>query len=116
LMNGQWIPDHLFALQPAWRNLFDNIVTVQFNHRLLAIATLLAVLAYWVSAWRVPMRPRLRVGVHLLLAVTLLQVSLGITTLLLRVPLHLAAAHQAVAVLVFTAGLYLLHGLRQERR
>jgi len=116
LMNGQWIPDHLFGLQPAWRNLFDNIVTVQFNHRLLASATLLAVLAYWASAWPVPMRPRLRVGVHLLLAVTLLQVSLGIMTLLLRVPVHLAAAHQAVAVLVFTAAIYLCHGLRQERR
>jgi cytochrome c oxidase assembly protein subunit 15 len=113
LMNGKWIPDQLFALQPAWSNLFDNLVTVQFNHRVLAITTLAAVIAYWISARGKSMPARLALGVNALLAVTALQVILGISTLVMRVPVHLAATHQAVAVLVFTALLYLCHGFRR---
>jgi cytochrome c oxidase assembly protein subunit 15 len=114
LMNGKWIPDQLFALQPAWSNFFDNIVTVQFDHRVLAISTLVAVFLFWVSARGKPMPPRLTLGMHALLAVTVLQVTLGILTLVMRVPVHLAATHQAVAVLVFTAVLYLCHGFRRS--
>jgi len=113
LMNGKWIPDQLFALEPAWRNLFDNLVTVQFNHRVLAIATLVSVVLYWVSARRSALPTRLSLGIHALLVVTLMQVALGITTLLLHVPIHLAATHQGVAMLVFTVALYLCHGLRR---
>ena len=112
-MNGKWIPDQLFALQPAWSNVFDNLVTVQFNHRVLAITTLCAVIAYWISARGKAMPARLSVGVNVLLAVTVLQVILGISTLIMKVPVHLGATHQAVAVLVFTAGLYLCHGFRR---
>jgi cytochrome c oxidase assembly protein subunit 15 len=113
LMNGKWIPDMLFALDPLWRNLFDNMVTVQFNHRLLAIVTLGSVIAYWIFAGKRRLSPRLAWGIHALLAVTLLQVILGISTLIMRVPIFLATAHQAVAVLVFTLVLYLCHGLRR---
>lgn len=116
LMNGKWIPDQLLALQPAWRNFFDNPVTVQFDHRVLAITTLIAVILYWISSTRQEMSPHLRVSTHVLLGVTLLQVILGISTLVMRVPLHLAATHQAVAVLVFTAAIYLCHGFRRGGR
>jgi cytochrome c oxidase assembly protein subunit 15 len=114
LMNGKWIPDQLFALQPTWTNLFDNMVTVQFNHRVLAVTTLFAVIAYWISAGGKAMAPRMKIGVHALLAVTILQVILGISTLMMRVPVHLAATHQAVAVLVFTVAVYLCHGFRRS--
>jgi len=113
LMNGKWIPDQLFALEPAWRNLFDNLVTVQFNHRVLAITTLVSVVLYWISARRSVLPTRLRFGIHALLVVTIVQVALGITTLLLHVPIHLAATHQGVAMLLFTVALYLCHGLRR---
>ena len=113
LMNGKWIPDQLLALEPAWRNLFDNLVTVQFNHRVLAMVTLGSVIAYWISAKGRQWPPRLTLGIHALLAVTTLQVILGIATLLLRVPVYLAATHQAVAMLVFTLMVYLCHGLRR---
>jgi len=113
LMNGKWVPDQLFALQPAWRNLFENMVTVQFNHRVLAITVLASVALYWISAMRARLPRRLGLAVHVLLAVTVLQVTLGILTLLLHVPMHLAATHQAVAMLLFTVALYLCHGLRR---
>jgi cytochrome c oxidase assembly protein subunit 15 len=85
---------------------------VQFDHRVLAIATLILVVAFWVSARRVDLPVRVRPAVHALLAVVLLQVGLGITTLLLAVPVVLGSMHQATAVLLFTVALYLVHGLR----
>ena len=100
-------------MQPAWRNLFDNVATVQFDHRLLAMTTLVAVAGYWWLARTAELPGRLRPAVHLLLAVAIVQVLLGISTLLLVVPIPLAAAHQATAMVLFTVALYLCHGLRR---
>jgi heme a synthase len=111
-MGGQWVPDGLWVFEPAVRNLFENLVTVQFDHRVLAITTLLMVVAFWVSVRGAQLPPRLRPAGHALLGLALLQVGLGIATLLHRVPVVLASSHQAVAVLLFTVALYLVHGLR----
>jgi cytochrome c oxidase assembly protein subunit 15 len=97
---------------PWYRNLYDNLATVQFDHRL--IAWLLAFLTPW-TWWRVrrgdsPRRAKL--AADLLLGAIALQITLGISTLLLFVPVPLAAAHQAGALLVFTAALFLAHSLR----
>ncbi len=112
LMGGKLIPDNLFAMQPAWRNLFDNMVTVQFDHRWLAITTFFSVIAYWFSARHADMPDRLRKAIYLLVVFTCLQVILGISTLLAKVPVVLGSAHQGVALLVFTTVLYLVHGYR----
>ena len=112
-MGDHWLPPGLFGLDPWWRNLFDNLTTVQFDHRVLAISTLAAAVAYWFAARRTELPPRARRGTNALLHTALLQVLLGISTLLMGVPVWLAAAHQAVAILLFTAALYLQHGLRR---
>jgi cytochrome c oxidase assembly protein subunit 15 len=112
LMDGRLIPAGLFELSPAWRNFFENIVTVQFNHRLMATVLFLIIPAFWWLAGKSPLEPRLRTGMHLLLAALALQLTLGITTLLLVVPVTFAAAHQAGAVLLLTASLYVSHQLR----
>jgi cytochrome c oxidase assembly protein subunit 15 len=112
LMGGRLVPEGLGLLDPAWRNLFENMVTVQFAHRLLALTTLAVVLGYWWRARRAGLPPRLRLGLALLPAVAAVQVGLGIATLLLVVPVPLAATHQAVAVVLFTVVLHLCHGLR----
>jgi len=49
----------------------------------------------------------------MLLLVAALQVALGIATLLLVVPVALAAVHQAGAVLLLTAAIYFRHTLRK---
>lgn len=101
LMDGAVIPDGLFVTDPWWRNLFENALTVQFDHRMIAylIAILVAVHAY-----------RRRNGASLLLlAAVLLQISLGIWTLLWVVPLWLGLAHQGGALLVLAAALWNLH-------
>ena len=103
LMNGQWVPDGLLLMEPLWRNLFENITTVQFNHRLLAIGVAVAVVTFWWLARRRASAPEVRLALDLLLAAVVLQVSLGITTLLLAVPIPLAAAHQAGAVILLSA-------------
>jgi cytochrome c oxidase assembly protein subunit 15 len=110
-MGAYWIPPDVTALSPLWLNSFENIAAVQFNHRVLALTTFLVIILYWWFARKSDLPARVRQGVNALLHTAALQVALGISTLLLMVPLVLAAAHQAVAVLLFTVVLYLCHGL-----
>jgi cytochrome c oxidase assembly protein subunit 15 len=112
MMGRYWIPPDFMALEPWWRNLFDNMATVQFDHRVLAISTFLLIVFFW---WRLPrndLPARSRKGANALLHTGILQVALGISTLLLVVPVPLAALHQGVAMLLFTVALFLTHSLR----
>lgn len=113
MMGDYWVPPGLFALEPAWRNFFENIVTVQFDHRLLAIASFVAVLTYFLRARKANLPARARPAVHALLHTAIVQVVFGIATLLLAVPVFLGATHQAVAMLLFAVALYLVHALRR---
>ena len=87
---------------------------MQFNHRLLAYALIGVVAAYWWRMRQVALPSDAVLANHLLLAALAVQVALGISTLLLRVPLSLAAAHQGTALLVLSAALYLAHRLRRD--
>ncbi len=113
MMGDYWIPPGITALEPVWRNLFDNMTTVQLDHRILAIATLAVVLGFWFKARQSDLPARSRPALNMLLATAILQVVLGVTTLLMSVPVILGAAHQAVAMLLFTVTLYILHSLRR---
>jgi cytochrome c oxidase assembly protein subunit 15 len=113
-MGDYWIPPDFLALEPAWRNFFDNMATVQFDHRVLAISTFALIVVYWTKLRKADLPKRIQRGVSALLHTAVLQVALGITTLLLVVPIVLAASHQAVAMLLFTVSLYLCHGLRGQ--
>jgi heme a synthase len=112
LMDGSFVPAGYAQLSPFIRNWFENIPAVQFDHRLLAETTVTAALVLWLAARRAELPRPARWALHALLAMALLQVSLGISTLLLVVPVPLAAAHQAGAVLLLTAALVLRHRLR----
>jgi len=113
MMGEYWAPPGMFAIEPWWRNLFDNMATVQFEHRVLALTTFVLIIVYRVQVRKTELPARLAKGVNALLHTAVLQVALGITTLLLVVPVSLAAIHQAVAMLLFTVALYLCHGLRR---
>ena len=112
LMNGAWIPPDIAVVEPWWRNFLDNMATVQFVHRVIAMVVLLASVIVWTRVQREPPNPTARRWSHALLAMALLQVAVGIATLLGRVPLPLAALHQAGAVLLFTFALGTRHALR----
>ncbi len=112
LMGGRWIPEGIATLDPLWRNLFENVTTVQFDHRLLATSVLVALLLYAWALIRQPLTGRLRLGVILLVLTLGLQYLLGVATLLMRVPVALGAAHQGGAILLLTACLFLWHQMR----
>ena len=96
-MGEGWIPPGLWAITPAYLNFFENPSTVQFVHRVVAMATFLAIVVFWIRGLRARPSPRVRLWLHLVAAAALVQVALGITTLLLAVPVSLAALHQAGA-------------------
>jgi cytochrome c oxidase assembly protein subunit 15 len=112
LVDGAFIPAGLFLQEPAWRNLFENVLTVQFDHRiaayvLLAVAGLHAVQARASEYGR---------SAALVAVLAVIQASIGIATLVMVVPLHLALAHQLGAVIVVWAAvvhLRCVNGARQ---
>jgi heme a synthase len=106
LINGAFIPNALMEAQPWVLNLFENPLTVQFDHRMLAYTVLLATIAQ--AGWLAYRRktPELTTSAFVLMCLALLQATLGVWTLLLRVPIGLGLAHQAGAILVFSAALY----------
>jgi cytochrome c oxidase assembly protein subunit 15 len=111
LMQGHVVPPEILMLEPAWRNFFWNMATVQFDHRLGAWILAVVVPIAWWRVMRAGASERARVGAHLVLGVLAVQVALGIATLLAVVPLSLAAAHQAGAVVLFALALNLAHAL-----
>ncbi len=112
LMDGRLVPAGYTQLQPLWVNWFENIAAVQFDHRVLAVVTVLAVSLLWAAGLRANLPKPAGKALHVLLAVAVLQVALGISTLLLVVPIPLAAAHQAGAVLLLTSAIIFRHTLR----
>lgn len=116
LIDGQWIPQGLGAMWPWWANLFENALTVQFNHRMLAYALAIAVAWHIWSLLRQMDDRAVRLSAVALGLAVLAQIALGIWTLLAHVPLSLGLAHQAGAVAVFGVALWHLHALRPEVR
>ena len=112
LMHGRVVPPEILMLAPWWKNLFWNMATVQFDHRLLAwILAFIVPLFAW-RVWRSALPRRARGTAAALVAMLAMQVSLGIATLVNVVPLPLAALHQAGAVVVFGLALAAVHALR----
>lgn len=105
LMNGHLVPPEVWMLEPWWSNFLYNMATVQLVHRLFFWALLGAVAAAW---WR----DRGSASANALLGAFVLQAALGISTLLLAVPVALGAAHQGGAVLLLAAALWHAHAGR----
>ncbi|MGD8784151.1 MAG: COX15/CtaA family protein [Thioalkalispiraceae bacterium] len=112
LMNGYFIPPGLFDMSPFYLNFFENPTTIQFNHRMIAYLLILYIPIVWYSSKKYTLIPHTRNAFHLLLFIFIVQVVLGITTLLYEVPVALGAAHQGGALLLLTVVLYVVHELR----
>jgi len=113
LMNGHFVPPEIMLIEPWYLNFFNNMATVQFDHRLIAWLLVLLVPALWVASRKPGVPPQARTAASWLLAALALQFSLGVATVLLRVPITLGTAHQGGAVLVFAAALWFAHELRR---
>lgn len=112
LMGGRLVPGGYSALDPWWRNLFENVAAVQFNHRVLGMLSALGALGLWVAGRGRAIGRRASLLLLLLPLTALVQVTLGIVTLILAVPVGIAALHQAGAVALLTVSLLLYHALR----
>ncbi len=121
-MSGHLFPPGLFSISPFYLNFFDNPTTIQFTHRLIAYAVIIFICFVWYKAKNYTLTPATRNAFHLLLIMMIVQVTLGISTLLSvpEVPvragviIQLAAAHQAGALLLLTAALNVNHKLRSS--
>ncbi|MFN0263348.1 COX15/CtaA family protein [Tepidamorphus sp. 3E244] len=107
LMDGRFVPNGLGTMSPFWLNFFENVTTVQFNHRMFAYLVTALMVAYAVICWRNAENAETRNRASLMLAVTFVQVLLGISALLYGVPLDIALAHQLVAIILF--GIAVVH-------
>jgi heme a synthase len=116
LIDGALVPDteQLFSATPAWRNFFENALTVQFDHRMLAYAIWLFAGWHVTDVIRNARNGPALTGALALFGVVTLQAALGISTLLLVVPLSLALLHQTMAMVVLTVAV--LHAERMTRQ
>ena len=114
LMDGRLVPAGLGAMQPWWENLFENAATVQFDHRMIAYALAVLIVVHAVRVIRTADDGRMRQSARMLIAVLCGQIGLGIWTLIAQVPLPLALAHQATAMLVFGVAVWHLHSLVRD--
>jgi heme a synthase len=115
LMDGRLVPEGLGAMEPWYLNLFENALTVQFAHRLVAYGLVLTALWQAWSVRREPCDPWIRLSAAWLAGAALAQASLGIATLLAHVPLTLALVHQAGAVALFGLALWHLNTVLRPR-
>ncbi len=113
LMDGRLIPEGLGTLQPWWLNVFENVATVQFNHRMLAYAVVALGLWQAISVWQTADDESVRRSGLWLGIALLAQMALGIWTLLAWVPLSLGVAHQGGALVVLAIALWHLYAVRR---
>ncbi len=112
LMDGQLIPSGLYSPQPWYIAMFEDIMTVQFNHRVLAVSVVALIVFTWWQSRTLYIGKRAQALVKRLVMMAFLQAALGISTLLMVVPFGLALAHQAGALILFTIALCLAHEVR----
>ncbi|MGE3474869.1 MAG: COX15/CtaA family protein [Rhodospirillaceae bacterium] len=114
LMDGRVIPEALYSMDPWYLSAFEDATTVQFNHRVAAITLVILVAVAW---WRGrgAAAGRTQTVLNALMIMALVQAALGISTLVLQVPLGLALAHQAGALMLFTLTVWFAHTQRRVR-
>lgn len=110
-MNGEWVPSSWMAMSPWWRNLFENAVAIQFIHRAIAMVVLAVVVCMFISSTK----QQFKTYAVLSLLAVLVQILLGISALVMRVPLALGASHQAGAVALLASCLLVAHIARKEK-
>ncbi|KAK4883514.1 hypothetical protein RN001_006833 [Aquatica leii] len=112
-MADRWIPDDILAHKPVLVNLTENPTTVQFDHRILGVTTLALISTLWVLSKRRVLPPRAYVATTALASMAWIQVVLGITTLLMYVPVWAAASHQSGSLVVLSTAVWLTHELKR---
>lgn len=116
LMGDRLIPSDLMARNPKWKNFLENPTTTQFDHRLLGHSAFAGAAGCWLWSRRLHVPPRAKLAASLLFCAAMLQVTLGISTLLMEVPKPMASIHQAGALGLLSTALWLIHELKLLQR
>lgn len=106
----------MWEKSPTWKNLFENLGTVQFNHRNFGYLTFSVAVLTAIKARKLNLMKHQRIYVYLMLGFVLLQVANGIATLKHNVIPAEANVHQANAVLVLSSALLLTHCARRPNK
>ncbi len=109
LMDGRLVPKGMWIMEPWYSNIVENVTTVQFIHRLSALVLAALIISLWVRVQYYNYAPMLKKAVNFLITMLIIQVTLGIMTLLAHVPVALASLHQAGAVVLLVLSLYCLY-------
>ena len=110
LMGEGMIPPDYFSVEPYWRNIFENVPAVQFNHRILAIITLLTIVSLCVCSHFFCKNERLLRTIYVMTTLAILQFLLGVLTLVNFVPEGLAVAHQFIGLCLFGTSIVISWG------
>ena len=107
-MNGEWIPQAVYYLDPLWKNFIEAPYGIQFVHRVLALIIVSFVLFIWFKGRKIELENNQRTAVNLLVSLVIFQTILGILTLILKVPFSLAILHQVGAFFLLISVVYSL--------
>ena len=109
LMLGRLVPPNLFS---SFINILESPQTIVFIHRWFAFAILIAMIALYFAARRQSASAEIKAGLNWLLGLVVFQILLGVLTVLLRVHITVALAHQAGALSLFALLIHFIHRLR----
>ena len=112
LMDGELVPSLILPYHPLYLNFFEDVTTIQFTHRVMATAVLLAAMGVLIAVRALGCAGRVRTAASLLLLAIVAQYGLGVLTVLMAVPVPLGIAHQAGAVVVWSLSLWLIFEVR----
>jgi cytochrome c oxidase assembly protein subunit 15 len=116
LMGDSFIPPGLYSLQPAWLSAFEDMVTIQFNHRMFAYLIVGLVTTFAYQALKSDLQGPLKLAIYCFVGLLALQVTLGISTLIFHIPVPVAAAHQICAVALLSASLFISHSFTNPQK
>lgn len=108
MMGDYWLPPDATHMSPAWKNVLENPVGVQFIHRVIATLIVINTIALFVAARKAKLSDAFKRGLQLLTATVAVQFTLGVITLLLLVPVFTASLHQVGAFFLLGITIYLL--------
>ncbi len=114
-MNGQWIPEQLWIFNDWYENLFENVAMIQFIHRNIGYLIFAMSIVTWISILKSKVTPLLKNSAHLFFVIVLLQVLLGIGTLVMSkadIPIVMGLLHQGTAVLLLTVLLFIFYQVK----
>ena len=106
-----FIQSDIWNLSPRFINFFENPVTVQFDHRILGMATFILTIALWLYTRIYNLPLSIKKKVNILLLIVIIQFSLGVATLISYVPTHIAITHQLGALIFYSISIWTLKSL-----